>query len=341
MTLLEFFLVISWVIILFIALDITNRRKFNLLHFFVFFSIWWALLVFTIFPNVLDKVWKVFWVTRWADVLVYSSIIFLFYFVLWLLKRQIEGQEDLTTFLREFAIENSPKRKLNWKEAFVIPVYNEKDVVLDTINSIQKKWYKNIIIINDGSNDWTKELLKSLWDSVIVLHHMKNRGQWAALETGFEYVRRYWDVEFVVTFDSDWQHNINDLETFYKIADEKKDVNVFLGSRFLKNSSNVPFSRKIILKLGILFTYLISSLKLTDTHNWYRVIKAKELDKIKITQDWMSHSSEIIDIIATKKIKFVEVPVNIKYTEYSIKKWQKSMNAIDIAMETIWNKFFK
>jgi glycosyltransferase involved in cell wall biosynthesis len=247
----------------------------------------------------------------------------------------------MTFLVREFAIENSIKKKLKWKEVFVIPIYNEEDVVLDTINSILKKWYKSILVVNDGSKDRSRELLSSLWDSIILLNHVKNRWQWAALETGFEYVRRYWDVDFIVTFDWDWQHDIKDLQNFYEFADKNKNIDIFLGSRFLKKNNNVPFLRKILLKLWIFFTYMVSDIRLTDTHNWYRVIRRKILNKIKITQDGMSHASEIIDIVSREKIKFKEVPVNIQYTQYSLKKWQKSSNAINIAIKTIWNKFFR
>ncbi|MDR0772061.1 MAG: hypothetical protein LBF15_03280 [Candidatus Peribacteria bacterium] len=55
----------------------------------------------------------------------------------------------------------------------------------------------------------------------------------------------------------------------------------------------------------------------------------------------MSHASEIVDIISVEKIKYKEVPVTIKYTDYSLGKGQKSSNAINIALRTIWNKFFR
>lgn len=341
MTLLGFFFIVSGVMIFITALDIANKQKLNALHLLVFLLIWWALFIFTIFPNVLDKIWSFFWVARWADALVYVSIIFLFYFVLLLLKKITENQDDMTFLIREFAVENSARKEIKWKEVFVIPVYNEESVILDTINSILKEWYKNILVVNDGSKDKSRKLLNSLWNSIIVLNHMKNRWQWAALETGFEYIRRYWDVDFVITFDWDWQHNIKDLQNFYDIANKNKDVDIFLGSRFLNKNNNIPLLRKTVLKLWIFFTYIVSGIKLTDTHNWYRVIRKKILNKIRITQDGMSHASEIIDIISVKKIKFKEVPVNIQYTQYSLKKWQKSLNAINIAFRTIWNKFFR
>jgi len=342
MSLLQFFFIIAWVIILILSIDIAKKQKFNALHFLVFLWVWWWLLVFTFFPEILDRIWWIFWVARWADVLVYTSIIFLLYFVLLLLSKHVENRESITGLIRELAIENSPKKAIKWKEVFIIPAYNEWPVIKKTIENILEKWYKNILVINDWSRDNSRDILEKFWDKIILLNHLKNRWQWAALETGFEYLRRYWKIDYVVCFDADGQHSLDDLEKFYKILDNDKNIDIVFGSRFTwEANSNIPFSRKIILKLAILFTFFLSQIKLSDTHNWYRVFRRKILDDIKITIDWMGHASEIIDIVASKKINFREVPVTIKYTDYSLAKGQKSGNAINIAFRFIWSKFFR
>jgi hypothetical protein len=82
----------------------------------------------------------------------------------------------------------------------------------------------------------------------------------------------------------------------------------------------VSFKKKIVLKLGIIFTFFLSNIKLSDTHNGYRYMKKSSLQDIAITIDGMGHASEIIDIIAQKKLRYKEVPVHIKYTEYSLEK---------------------
>jgi glycosyltransferase involved in cell wall biosynthesis len=223
-----------------------------------------------------------------------------------------------------------------------VAAYNEENVIADTINELISNWYKNIIVINDGSKDKTLDILNKYSDKIIILNHYKNRGQWAALETGFEYIRRYSNNKFIATFDADWQHNLSDLDNFLNILRNDEEVEIVLWSRFItKTNTNVSLSRKIILKLGIIFTFLISNISLTDAHNGYRVFRKNVLNKMQITIDGMWHASEIVDIIATKKISFMEVPVNIKYTAYSMSKWQKSSNAINIALKMIWTKFFK
>lgn len=342
MTLLQFFFILSWIIILILAIDIWRKEKFNALHFLLFIFMWSWLLTFTLFPSILNWIWDIFWVARWADVLVYGSIIFLLYFVLLLLTKHVENRESLTALIRELAIENSHKKIIKGKEVFIIPSYNEWEVIKSTIKDILEHWYKNILVVNDWSRDNSREILEKFWDKIIVLNHFKNRGQWASLETWFEYVRRYGDVEYVITFDADWQHKLSDLKQFEEIMAKNKKIDVLLWSRFISwKKVWVPLTRRIILKLWIIFTFFISNINLSDTHNGYRVIRKRALNTIRITQEWMTHASEIIDIISSKKLVYKEVPVHIVYTEYSLAKWQSSWNAISIALRIIWSKFFK
>lgn len=343
MTLLEIFFIISWVIILLFSFDIAKRQKFNALHFLVFFVIWITLLLFSFFPEILNYVWKIFWLQRWADLLVYVSIIFLIYFSLLLLNKIESNSRDLTLLIRNLAIENSSQIFINWEIVFLIRVYNEEKVLKNTIDEIIKSWYKNILVVNDWSTDNSLKILKEYGEKIIILNHLKNRWWWAALETWFEYLRRFWhDIDYVCTFDADWQHQLKDLPKFIESFNEDKDLKVVFWSRFIeKTNTNVWFIRKIILKLWVLFTFFISQIKLTDSHNWYRVLKVSILNDIILTMDGMSYASEMIDIIAQKNIKFKEVPVDIIYTDYSMYKWQKSSNAINIAFKMIWIKFFR
>ena len=344
MNLLDIFFIVSGVIILLLGIDIAKREKFNALHFIVFLAIGAGLVVFTFFPGALNVLGNIFGLQRGADLLVYMSIIFLIYFVLLLLRKLEENKTSITDLIREIALQNATKTELSMQqEIFVIPAYNEAEVLAETLQTVLDEGYENIIVINDGSRDNTRNILATFWDKIISLHHYKNRGQGAALETGFEFIRRYGsEKHYVVTFDSDGQHNIKDVEKFRQAAKNDSSVEVFLGSRFMKESStNISKKKKIFLKLAILFTYFLSQIKLSDTHNGFRYMKKNSLDTIKVTIDGMGHASEIIDIIATKKMKYMEVPVQILYTEYSLAKGQKMSNAINVLTRFIWTKFFK
>lgn len=325
-----------------ISFDIAKRQKFNALHFLVFIGVWVWLLVFTFFPQVLNFIGSIFWLQRWADLLVYSSIVFLLYFVILLLNKVEKNREDITTLIREFAISNSSKKELHGEVCFLVRVYNEEKVIQETLDKIIDAGYKSILVINDGSRDNSKNILNTFWEKITLLSHIKNRGAWAALETGFEYIRRYGHTQYICTFDIDGQHQLKDLEKFLVEFRKDKGLEVVLWSRFIKKTqTNVSLLRKIILKLWIIFTFFISNIKLTDSHNWYRVFSLETVKKLQLSIDDMSYASELVDIIARKELKYKEIPVDIVYTDYSKSKGQKSINAINIAFKTIWFKFFK
>ena len=226
---------------------------------------------------------------------------------------------------------------------FLIRSYNEWDHLLSTIEHIKNWWFDKILVVDDGSTDWTEEKLK-FRDDIFYVRHLINRWGGAALETWFEWVRKYADkywIKYVVTFDADLQHDIADIKNFIK-AMETENPDVVLGSRFLKNTyENMPFLRKLILLWGKIFTWIFSNIKVSDPHNGYRMFKVDVIKKIHLTMDGFEYASELIDLLAKNKFKIIEIPVNIKYTEYSLSKGQKNSNAFNIALKMIWNKFLK
>jgi len=227
---------------------------------------------------------------------VYGSIVFLIYFVLLLLSKVESNKHAATKLVRELAIIESEKYSYTWDWVILIRVYNEAPVLLDTLNRVF-----------DADSH------------IISLRHSQNRGWGAALETWFEYIRRYLNVDFVVTFDADGQHNIEDLEKFKLAFVKHPELDVLFGSRFFGNSAkqNIPLFRKIVLKLGRVFTRIISWAKLTDSHNGYRMFRMSAVKQIYLTADSMAYASELIEEI------------------------MKKSNAIFIAFHTIWSKFFK
>jgi len=230
------------------------------------------------------------------------------------------------------------KKSLKNQIFFVIPVYNEEKVIGGVIKKLQEEGFSNLILINDGSKDnSSKIILKNKTKDLILLEHIINRGQGAALKTGIDYCLKQENCKYIVTFDSDGQHRISDLVNFIKVL-EKGKIEICLGSRFLKKESKdlVPFKKQIILKGALVITWILSNLWLSDTHNGYRVMTKSGAKKIDITMDGFEHASEIIDEIAKKKIKYKEVPVFIDYTNYSKVKGQKISNSIKIFLKMLF-----
>ncbi len=229
---------------------------------------------------------------------------------------------------------------------FLIRAYNEATRILAVIDGVFQAGYNQILVINDGSSDATAELLEPYIKSgkIHYLRHPINRGWGAALETGFEYIRRNalensW--EYVVTFDADGQHRIEDMGGFLDVFEKQPELDLVFGSRFVtKTNSNVPLIRRITLWWGRIFTSLISWVHLTDAHNGYRMIRVATLQKVNLTMDGMEYASEFIDQIGKYHLRFTEVPVNIHYDAYTLRKWQRFGWPVRIVVRMIYKKFF-
>jgi glycosyltransferase involved in cell wall biosynthesis len=218
----------------------------------------------------------------------------------------------------------------------VIPAYNEEKTITPVIHDVQQ-YARQIIVVDDGSVDNTGTLAQK--EGVVVLRHIVNRGQGAAIKTGIDYALMN-GADVIVTFDSDGQHIGSDIpRVIQPILNGKVDV--VIGSRFLDRKSNVPLKRKIVLKLAILFTWMVNGIKLTDAHNGLRAFSHQAAQKINIKQDRMAHASEFIHEISKHKFLFQEVPVTIRYTNYSMQKGQRTLNSLKIVFDLVMGEVRK
>lgn len=220
---------------------------------------------------------------------------------------------------------------------FMIPVYNEEKVIGKVIKDINKH-YKNVVCVDDGSRDNSAAEIKKA--GAYLVQHPINMGQGAALQTGIEFSRSFEAAEYFVMFDADGQHRLKDAEKMLEIL-RKREVDIVIGSRFLGNTVNMPFIKRIILKMAVIFSALTSGIKLTDTHNGLRAFNRHVADNMQITMGDMAHASEILEIIRDQKFKYQEVPVKIIYTDYSKSKGQSVLNSINIAFDVLLKRLSK
>lgn len=217
----------------------------------------------------------------------------------------------------------------------VIPAYNEASSIASVIKGLQDAQYHNILVVNDGSRDRTSEVAQT--SGALVLDHLINRGQGAALCTGIHFIAEQYHPKAIVTFDADGQHLASDIPTLIAPI-FTNEADIVLGSRFLQPNSSVPMLRKLILRCGVAFTNIISQIKLTDTHNGLRAFGEKAYSLIEIHHRGMEHASEIIDEISRHRLRYTECPVTIIYSDYSLQKGQRTSNFIRIALKIILKK---
>ncbi|MFC1648296.1 glycosyltransferase family 2 protein [Nanoarchaeota archaeon] len=224
------------------------------------------------------------------------------------------------------------------KTYIVIAAYKEEKFITKVVKNLHKSGYKNIVVVDDGSGDRTGAIAAKA--GAIVLTHVVNRGQGAALQTGIDYAINQ-GADIIVTFDADGQHQAKDLKRMISYVTSGK-YDVALGSRFLKGAGDIPKSRRLLLKGSIIVQRIFYGVNLTDAHNGLRVLSRKAAKKIRITSDRMEHASQIAEEIFRHNLRYKEVPVNILYTEYSQEKGHGSFfGALKVFLQYVMRKIMK
>jgi glycosyltransferase involved in cell wall biosynthesis len=209
----------------------------------------------------------------------------------------------------------------------VVPAFNEAPAIGAVLGELRAA-YPNVVVVDDGSTDGTAQVARTT--AAHVLRHPINCGQGAALQTGIEFALQC-GAEYIVTFDADGQHRVEDVAALLAPI-RSGECDIVLGSRFLGQSVGVPPLRRMVLRFGVLFTRLVSRVNLTDAHNGLRAFSRRAAQRINLRLDRMAHATELIDQVRQSGLRFKEVPVQIRYTAYSLRKGQSARGAIRIAL---------
>jgi glycosyltransferase involved in cell wall biosynthesis len=167
---------------------------------------------------------------------------------------------------------------------------------------------------------------------VVLLRHVVNLGQGAALETARQCAISG-DHDVFVTMDADGQHDPRDLPALVTAVMSGADV--AFGNRFA-GRSEVPGSRALVLHAARLFELALTGQALGDAHNGYRALSAKAARAITIRQARMAHATEIR--VRARRLKTVEVPVTIRYTDRTRQKGQSSLGSVHI-LRDLFHRF--
>jgi polyprenyl-phospho-N-acetylgalactosaminyl synthase len=217
----------------------------------------------------------------------------------------------------------SSDRGVTW---VVIAAFNEAKVIREVVSEVARAGW-SVVVVDDGSRDDSADAARV--PGAIVLRHRINLGQGAALQTGIDYALRR-GARHIVTFDADGQHDANDIPL---LIDALADADIALGSRFLGRVEGASQRRMALLRTATAVSNGLSGMKLSDAHCGLRAFRASAAPELRIMQDRMAHASELLRKIKTSKLRVVEVPVTIKYTEHSKSKGQGGIQAVRILFD--------
>jgi len=210
----------------------------------------------------------------------------------------------------------------------VIAAFNEARVIARVVAGVVRHGY-SVVVVDDGSRDET--LVAAAQAGAHTVRHPVNLGQGAALQTGIDYALQQ-GADYVVTFDADGQHRAQEIASLLQALD-RHCADFALGSRFLGTPTNLPTTRRLMLKAATWFTRLMTGLRLTDTHNGLRAMTRRGASVVALRQNRMAHASELLDQIARSGLSYVEVPVTIEYSAYSLAKGQKLSDSLSILVD--------
>lgn len=235
--------------------------------------------------------------------------------------------------------------------AILMPAYNEGERLAETLRDLGAQAALGahritVFVVDDGSTPAIGVAPETSAELRVVLaRHPVNLGQGAAIETARRLALdvRWNDVstaataapfDVFVTMDSDGQHRAEDALALAAAIEAGADV--ALGDRFAGNS-DVPTSRRLLLRLARVFERWTTGLVLSDAHNGLRAFGPRAILQMRLRQNRMAHASELTRRIATaspeRPLRLVEVPVSVRYTAATLAKGQTAGGAIAILVD--------
>jgi glycosyltransferase involved in cell wall biosynthesis len=199
------------------------------------------------------------------------------------------------------------------KLSVLIPIYNECDTVLEIIQRVQAvPFEKEIIAVDDGSTDGTRDLLPRVaGDDVVVLYHQRNGGKGAAVRTALEYATG----DIIVIQDADLEYDPRDYAQLIQPILEGR-AKVVYGSRFLGPRMAMFFWHMLANKMLTLMTNILYDAILSDMETGYKAFRADVIKSIPLRSRRFEFEPEVTAKVLKRGNRIFEVPISYFGREY-------------------------
>ncbi len=227
------------------------------------------------------------------------------------------------------------------KLSIVIPVFNERTTLPAVLENVARvSLEKEILIVDDGSTDGTREYLQGLAptpeEGIRIFFHDRNRGKGAALRTGFAEAAG----DIVIIQDADLEYDPQDYPALLQpILDGRADV--VYGSRFLGGPHRVLFFWHYVgNKLLTLISNMLTNLNLSDMETCYKVFRSDVLRDLTFSSDGFAIEAEMTVKIAKAGFRIYETPITYSGRDYTEGKKITWKDAFPTLWALIRHRFF-
>ena len=228
------------------------------------------------------------------------------------------------------------------KLSIIIPCYNESNTILSLIEAVKQSPVKNkeIIIVDDGSKDGTRDILSSLKDpEVRTIFHKSNQGKGAALRTGF----REATGDICIVQDADLEYDPQEFPVVIQPIIEGK-ADVVFGSRFQSGRPHrvVYFWHRIGNGVLTLMSNFFTDLNLSDMETCYKAFRREIIQSINIRENRFGFEPEVTAKVAKMNLRIYEVGISYYGRTYDEGKkigWKDGFRAIYCILKyNLWSK---
>jgi glycosyltransferase involved in cell wall biosynthesis len=203
------------------------------------------------------------------------------------------------------------------KLSVIVPVYNERNTVVEVVRRMRAVELpdgieREIIVIDDGSRDGTRDVLRQLGDSTVrILVHQENRGKGAAVRSGLALATG----DYVLIQDADLEYDPDDWPRLIAPVMRGRARAVY-GSRFTGERRNMLLLHWIGNRLLSLVTNILFNSTLSDMETCYKLVDRKLLLDLGLRSDHFDIEPEITAKILKRKIRIYEVPISYMGREF-------------------------
>lgn len=190
----------------------------------------------------------------------------------------------------------------------IIPTYNNHKTLRRVIDGVLK-YTQDLIIVNDGSTDTTKEILTD-YSQLTQIHIARNQGKGNALREGFTKAKTL-GFDYAITIDSDGQHFPDDIPVFLDALDNSDKNILLIGSRNMEQNG-VPKKSSFGNKFSNFWFWFETGITLEDTQSGYRLYPLQALPKRFFTKKF-EFEIEVIVRTAWNGVTVKNIPINILY----------------------------